>query len=380
MTILIGAGLACNLPGVSSTAPAEAEMTLDEALQVAPEDARPEVLRLMGQPDSFTLEWQDLNGQRVRWEEWSYFDQGTRFDFLDGELVWTIDIEPAPDGSLFAHFYDPLEFDDGLSLDDVTALLGDQELEQVALDEADIPGGQLLIGDQILLGFDAGKLVSVQTLVLAPAAEVAPAAQSTGGPTLPPATLAPTAQSDLLLGDDFETVGSAMPLFGPEAMAFAYDDGAGVLTARSAGVLPVMYAAPILSDFVAEVDIRSPAARPGSGYGLVFRSDDPAGGLAHYYHVLLWPADGRVSLDAWKDGAWVLTEGGPLPQDLATTAGPNRLRLEAQGSEFRVLVNGSLVLEVQDTQIPGPGVIGLSVSTTNYPETVSFDDLEVSAP
>ena len=75
-----------------------------------------------------------------------------------------------------------------------------------------------------------------------------------------------------------------------------------------------------------------------------------------------------------------LTEDGALPQGLAPATGPNFLRLEARGSQFRVLVNGSLVLEVQDSQIPGPGALGLSISTTNYPETVYFDNLEVSEP
>jgi hypothetical protein len=358
-------------------------MTLEEALQVEAEDARPEVLRLMGVPDSFTIEWQDLEGQRVRWEEWSYFDQGTRFDFLDGELVWTIDIEPAPDGSLFAHFYDPLEFDDAMPLEAVRTLLSDQELDEVALDEAEIPGGRLLIGDQILLGFDGGTLVAAQTLILAPTEDGAATpvqATATQGATASPATATVIAQSNLLLADDFETPGSAVALFGAGFMEFRYVEGQGALTARSPGVLPAMYAGPLLTDFIAEVEIRSPSAAPGSGYGLVFRSDDPAEGLAHYYHVLLWPADGRISLDAWKDGAWVLTESGPLPQGLATATGPNLLRLEARGSQFRFLVNGSLVLEVQDSQIPGPGLLGLSISTTNHPETVTFDNLEVSAP
>ena len=143
-------------------------MSLAEALAVPAEDARPETLRLMGLPDAFAIEWQELDGQRVRWEEWSYFDQGTRFDFIDGELLWTIDIDPAPDGSLFAHFYDPLEFDDAMPLEAVRSLLGDQELDELQLDEAEIPGGLILAGDQILLGFDAGALVTVQTLILAP--------------------------------------------------------------------------------------------------------------------------------------------------------------------------------------------------------------------
>jgi hypothetical protein len=382
--LLVLAALACNLPGAlrAATPPPEAEMTLAEALQVPPEDARPETLRLMGLPDSFTIEWQELEGVRVRWEEWSYYDQGTRFDFIDGELVWTIDIDPALDGSLFAHFYSPLEFDDGMPLAAVRSLLSDQELDEIPLDEADIPGGLILAGDQILLGFDAGALVTVQTLILAPTDEALALAQPTAtqGPTTSPATTTVIAPSDFLLADDFESAGGAAALFGAEFMGFSYSGGAGELTARAAGVLPAMYAAPALGDFIAEVEIRSPSAAPGSSYGLVFRSEDPSGGLDHYYHVLLWPADGRISLDAWKDGGWALTEGGALPGGLATATGPNVLRLEARGSQFRVLVNGSLALEVQDAQIPGPGVLGLSISTTNFPETVYFDNLEVSEP
>lgn len=378
---LSAAALACNLPGTDSQPPpTPTEMTLDAALQIEPEDARPEVLRLMGEPDAFTLEWQELEGQLVRWEEWSYFDQQTRFDFLDGELLWTIDIPAAPDGSLFAHFYDPLEFTDGMTLEAVHILLSDQILEQAPLDEVEIPGGLVLIGDQILLGFDNGNLVSVQTLALAPDATIPPRPLSTQGPTVPPATATVIAPPNALLVDDFEAAGQATALFGPQYMEFSYVDGEGALTARTPGVLPVMYPESLPADIVVEVDIRSPSTAPGSAYGIVFRSDDAAGGLAHYYHLVLRPADGQISLDAWKGGAWVLAESAALPPGLATPTGTNALRLEAEGSEFRAWVNGTLVLTVQDAQIPTAGVLGLSIVNSEFPETVYFDNLEVTAP
>lgn len=352
-------------------------MSLAEALQVEPEDARPETLRLMGQPDAFTLEWQELEGQLVRWEEWSYFDQQTRFDFVDGELLWTIDIPAAPDGSLFAHFYDPLEFEDGMTLEEVQSLLSDQTLETFTLEEADIPGGQILVGDQILLGFDAGKLVAVQTLVLEPD-ESAAAPATPQAPQPPPATA--TVAANVLLTDDFEQAGEAVALFGSEYMDFTYLDGEGVLASHFSGVLPVMYPTSLPADFVAEVEIRAPQALPGSGFGLVFRSDDSTGGLAHYYHLLLRPVDETISLDAWKDGTWVLTESGELPSGLITATGANLLRLEAQGSEFLVAVNGTDVLTVHDVQIPGPGFLGLSILTAEGPDTVYFDNLKVTLP
>jgi len=167
------AALACNVPGIghagdstAATSGGEAEMSLEEALQVVPQDSRPEVLRLMGPPDSFTLQWQELEGQLVRWEEWSYLDAAARFDFIDGELVWTGDLDPALDGALLAHAYNPLDFDPAMTIDDVQSMLTDQSLEEASLAEADIPTGVVLAGDQILLGFDDDRLVYVQTFAL----------------------------------------------------------------------------------------------------------------------------------------------------------------------------------------------------------------------
>lgn len=180
ISALIVSMLACNMPIPSSlgdTLPdilpmaSDGSMTLEEAVDTAPEDSRDQVLSLMGAPDAFSLTWQPVGEHTARWEEWSYFDAGTRFDFVDGELVWTADLEPAPDGSLYAHQYDPTNFtaDQGLGdLRDVLNVLGPQDLVSVPLDEADAPGGELIVGDQILLGFDGGRLVRVETLILAP--------------------------------------------------------------------------------------------------------------------------------------------------------------------------------------------------------------------
>jgi hypothetical protein len=146
------------------------QMSLHDALQVAPEDARPEIVDQLGPPDAFTVTMQEVEGQMVRQEEWAYFDEATRIDFVDGSLVWTVDIEPVPEGSLLASYYDPLAFQARMSLDEVRALLPGQDLAVVDLAEADMPGGVAVAGDQILLGFDQDQLVYVQTFALAPEA------------------------------------------------------------------------------------------------------------------------------------------------------------------------------------------------------------------
>ena len=152
--------------GASQLDELDQEMTLDQALTVNLEDNREQVLRQMGPPDVFKITFQDLNGTRVRQEEWSYFDDQSRFDFINGALLWTIDLASVPDTSVNASTYDPLTFTDGMTVDEVQSLLSDQQLMQVELADYGVPGGLVMAGDQILLGFEAGKLVSVRTFEL----------------------------------------------------------------------------------------------------------------------------------------------------------------------------------------------------------------------
>jgi hypothetical protein len=143
-------------------------MNLQQALITLLDDNRPQILEQMGPPDVFKITFQDLNGTRVRQEEWSYLDDQTRFDFINGTLVWTINLNSVPDMSLNASIYDPLSFTDGMTVNDVQTVLNGQQLTPVDLTDYGIPTGQALAGDQILLGFEAGKLVSVQTFELEP--------------------------------------------------------------------------------------------------------------------------------------------------------------------------------------------------------------------
>jgi hypothetical protein len=171
--------LACNAPNFLSSAPEdleevvqqaeeEAGMMLEEALNIPADDHRPRVLELMGPPDTFRLTFQELEGSMVRWEEWAYYDLGARFDFVDGQLLWTVELEPVPDLAIYAHFYDPREFTADMSPDLARALLADQELVEIDMAEGDIPSGLFLGADQLLLGFDQNRLVYAESLYLTP--------------------------------------------------------------------------------------------------------------------------------------------------------------------------------------------------------------------
>ena len=381
LTCLLFAALACNL---SPSAPGEeplsqSEMTLAEALEVSPQDQRPEVLRLMGLPDSITITWQQLEGQEVRLEEWSYFDSQTRFDFVDGELAWTIDIDPAPDGTLFAHPYDPLDFNSTMTVEDVRALLAGQELVEESLAEAEAPGGLALMGDQILLGFDGGRLVFVQTFALSPDGSVTAGLPANGAQdptTLPPAPGPPA----ILLTDTFEGSSPAQPLFGPQFMTFAEQSGEGVLTALSAGgVLPILYSDAVLSDFALEVDVRLAQAQAASTAGVILRSQKTADGLTSYYHFTIQPVAREVRLDLWQGGRWTTLASSAIPDGVVVSGAIDRLRVEADGAELRMFVNQALLLDVDDGSLTAPGIVGLSLIASTNPESVYFDNLRIEA-
>lgn len=401
----------CNLPSAAETdEPVEPEialeeMALEEALAVQPEDRRPTVLEEMGAPDAFTLTFEELEGVVVRWEAWSYFDFGSRFDFIDGELLWNVELEPMPDGSIYTHFYDPRDFHAYMSVAAGRALLEEQELVEIDLTDGDIPGGLILAGDQIMLGFDSDRLVYVETFTLTPddgpeavalvptlAEATVTVEQSTAtlavtpvpAPVGPPTNTAvpgqpvPLELGELLFEDTFQSTTNAVPLFDPNVMTFMPDAGQGVMTANfQGGVLGAMYSDLLAQDFIAELEIYTDELAPGSRVGIIFRSDDVPDGLAYYYHLLLGPTDGVLTMDVWKDGQWGLLDSVDISETLMPASGTHRLRLEADGSAFRVFLNGTFILDVVDSQVPDAGIFGLSVVSANPPETVTFDNLRI---
>jgi hypothetical protein len=93
---------------------------------------------------------------------------GARFDFVDGQLLWTVTLSPAPEIALYAHFYDPRDFTAGLSPAEAKVLLADQEVAEMDLAEGDLPGSLMIGADQLMLGFDQGRLVYAESYFLTP--------------------------------------------------------------------------------------------------------------------------------------------------------------------------------------------------------------------
>ena len=130
----------------------------------------------LGRPDAFDISFVAVEGGQVRMESWRYYQFGTRVDFVDGEAVWTMEIEPAPAGTLFAAWYDPTDFEAGMSGAEASRVIAAASPagaapERIDLAEGgeDLAGGSTLVGDQILVGLYEDRVVYVETVALAPA-------------------------------------------------------------------------------------------------------------------------------------------------------------------------------------------------------------------
>lgn len=88
-----------------------------------PVDDRPGVTELLGQPLGFKVTFEEVEGVVVRFESWIYPELRTRVDFIDGEALWTIELEPVPDDTFFPGWYDPLAFSAAMPRDAAVALV-----------------------------------------------------------------------------------------------------------------------------------------------------------------------------------------------------------------------------------------------------------------
>ncbi len=367
--------LGCNLTNLFGDQVSSTDaMTLEEALEVPPLDSRPTVLEEMGLPDAFKITFQDLDGQVVRWESWSYFDFTTMFEFIDGELLWTIELEPVPDGSIYAFFYEPGQFQAGMSPTEIKTLLADQELLEIDLASLDLEDSFALAGDQIMLGFENDQLVYVETVILSPDPD---------GQTLGDLGSTPGAADDLApvrFVDDFESeISLAKPVFDSSFMEYENIDGKGVLTTHyELAVMPAYYTEPILGDFILEVEIHPLSFAEGAKAGVMFRSENPTIGSEYYYLIAVMPSQQQIRLEAWYGGEFSVWEYQEIPNDLVPQYGIYNLKIDCQGESIKVYLSNQLAAEFSNDLIGDPGNFGLIIVSPDPGETALFDNLVIT--
>lgn len=188
------------------------------------------------------------------------------------------------------------------------------------------------------------------------------------------------APGEIILQDNFDA-SPAQALFGNQHMTFVSENGQGVLTGNTPKVvLPAMYNEIVLRDFEAAFDLIPPQVPTDSSYGLLFRSDDARGGLAHYYMVVLNGKTNRVGFLCFKNGAFARQDTENFLPGLWQAGKTNRVRVQAAENLFNVFLNDALIYSAQDALLPDAGYIGLAMLTGEMvPDTVRFDNLTITA-
>ena len=169
-------GLACNMPtrntGLSTGAEVE---DLKAALAGEVVDDRAEVYENLGRPDAFDISIVEVEGVPVRMESWRYYQYGSQVDFVDGSALWIVELDPVPEGTVFAAWYDPRDFVDGISGTAAIQLATQSSPsklvpQRISLAEGgeDLAGGLALVGDQIVIGLYENQVVYVETIALMP--------------------------------------------------------------------------------------------------------------------------------------------------------------------------------------------------------------------
>lgn len=173
--LLSGRGLLDAFPDVASGNIFGGDYTLEGALAEEATDERAEVMAYLGLPDAFTISQVIVDGVPLRLETWRYHGFGTRVDFVDGEVAWTIDIEPVPEYAILPAWYDPLSFELGMSPSEAAQVAtaaspAGMSPESVDLSDGgeELVGSSLLVGDQIMIGLDPAGVVYVETMAMFP--------------------------------------------------------------------------------------------------------------------------------------------------------------------------------------------------------------------
>jgi hypothetical protein len=164
-----------DLFGGASTSETEEEYTIGDALSDEVIDERGEVMSYLGLPDAFAMSTINVEGVPVQLESWRYYGFGTRVDFVDGEVAWTIDIDPVPDGTILPAWYDPLDFEIGMSKEQAAAVAASAspagmspEFIDISDGGPELAGAAALVGDQIIIGVHENGVVYIETIAMFP--------------------------------------------------------------------------------------------------------------------------------------------------------------------------------------------------------------------
>ena len=172
-SLLLLLGLAGSVPLATATAAGEANGQPAQNAVISAEQQR--ILDEFGRPESFRLVFATEGGDQERTasriEEWNYYRLQTRLSFVDGALQGGGEIEDVPDWTLLPMAYRPEQFTGLMGLEEIQrSVTGERPFERLEVPDDLLPGARLeMIGfEQLVLGFEQGRLIYVETVPLFP--------------------------------------------------------------------------------------------------------------------------------------------------------------------------------------------------------------------
>jgi hypothetical protein len=149
------------------------EEVVPESFAISKQALSPEQLSVraeLGSPEAFSIlfyEEELLDGSYgdVRFETWSYYNDGVEYTFINGELVGEDPIE-IDVGELIQIPYTPEQFVAYMNLEEVIASAKLDTFLVVPLEKELVDGGEVYYADELTFGLKDDELLYVEALAL----------------------------------------------------------------------------------------------------------------------------------------------------------------------------------------------------------------------
>lgn len=124
----------------------------------------------LGSPEAFSIlfyeeELMDGSYGDVRFETWSYYNDGVEYTFINGEMVGEDPIE-VDVGELIPIPYTPEQFVAYMNLDEVISSARLDTFLVVPLEKELVDGGEVYYADELTFGLKDNELLYVEALAL----------------------------------------------------------------------------------------------------------------------------------------------------------------------------------------------------------------------
>ena len=226
-------------------------------------------------------------------------------------------------------------------------------------------------------------LSATPTYTPSPTATFTPTSTSTPTPLpsstpLPTDTSTPTLDPSIILIDDFSDPDSGWAELTDSGGSIAYEDGALLFTIKAENFSYWTTLNRLFMNVAIEVDAKKIAGSDINNIGVICRYKD-----MYNYYLFSISSGGYYGFFKQIDGDWGDTSVNNWLFDdkvIKTGLGTNHIKVTCNGDNLRMEVNGTLLIDLNDTDLMS-GDVGLYAGTYDTPLVkVQFDNFLLSRP